>query len=60
MGVRREFLKGKTRQELTFVVKDPDLYKIVTAWPKLKPQLARSSSRCWKCHAMFDPSRRSK
>ena len=39
MGVRWEFLAGKTRQELTFVVKDPDLYKIVTAWPKLDQKL---------------------
>ena len=39
MGVLREFQRGMKRQELTFVVKDPELYAIAKAWPKLDQKL---------------------
>ena len=39
LGVLREFQRGKKPQDLTFVVKAPELYAIAKAWPKLDQKL---------------------
>lgn len=39
LGVSWECADGIPGQDLTFVVKDPDLYRLVEAWDKLKPKL---------------------
>lgn len=39
LGVSWECAEGISRQDLTFIVKDPDLCRVVRAWGQLKPKL---------------------
>ena len=39
LGVSWECADGISGQDLTLVVKDPELYRLVEAWDQLKPKL---------------------